>query len=124
MTDKIMESVRDCCVDIGAKNGVKLDISFFSRQMAAGLRFSHPLVKEGMRIVKSLGFNPVVAPSTTQIAVPLSKQIPSLTLGITTGNQSVLPDGYVELAAIPKGMLQILMMLEALDEGLCDDQPE
>ncbi len=122
MTEKVMDAISDCCVDVGAKNGAQLDVSFFGRQRAAGMRFSEPLVKTAINTVEELGYKPKVAPSNTQIAVPLSLNIPSLTLGITKGKKSTLPEGYVELEPISKGLLQVLMIIEAIDKGLPNDK--
>ncbi|MBF0429778.1 MAG: M20/M25/M40 family metallo-hydrolase [Fibrobacteria bacterium] len=121
MTEKVIESIKDCCIDIGSKNGVRLDVSFFGRYRAAGLRFSHPLVKTAIKIVRTLGFRPMVAPSNTQIAIPLSKEIPSITMGVTTGKQSSLPNDYVLLEDIPDGILQLITLINEIDKGHCDE---
>ncbi len=120
---KVMENIRECCGDIGSRNQCQFDLEFFGRQHAAGLRFSHPLVKTASRIVEGLKFKPIVAPTNTQIAVPLSRGIPSITLGITTGKQSTIPnDGYIDIPHIQKGMAQVLMLLQEIDKGNCDDR--
>ena len=108
-------------MDVSSSSGAKLDVSFFGRQRAAGLRFSHPLVRRASQIVEVLGFQPMVEPTNTQITVPLSRNIPSVTLGITTGKRSLLPDGYVDLEHIPKGLVQVITLLDLIDKDLCDD---
>jgi len=119
MRNEIMQSIKDCCLDIGSKNGVKLEVSFFGRQKAAGLHFSHHLVREASQIVEALDFKPLVEPTNTQITVPLSKGIPSITLGITTGKRILLPDAYIKLEHIPKGILQVIMLLDFINREFC-----
>jgi hypothetical protein len=120
-TDDLMHAIRDCCQDIGSKNRARLEISFFGRQRAAGLGVYPPLVLAASRTVELLGFKPVVEPTNTQITVPLSEGIPSVTLGITTGKKSLLPDGYVMLEPIPRGVMQLLTLLDMIDRESCDD---
>jgi acetylornithine deacetylase/succinyl-diaminopimelate desuccinylase-like protein len=117
---EVMQAIRERCIEIGSKNDVNLEVTFFGRQRAAGLSFGHPLVKAASQIVEILGFRPAVEPTNTQITVPLSRGIPSITLGITTGKKDVLPDGYIQSEHVPKGILQILMLLEFIDKELID----
>jgi hypothetical protein len=123
-TEKLMERIQECCEDIGSKNQAQMDVHFFGRQRAAGLRYGHPLVQTATQITKQLGYKPVVAPSNTQIAVPLSMGIPSLTVGISTGRRSTLPDGRVDLEPIPQGLLQVITLLNSIDKGECDECSE
>lgn len=123
ITEKLIGEIRDNCHDIGAKYGVEIDLSFFSRHNAAGLRYSHPLVKAATKIVKTFDIKPKMGPSNSEIAVPLSLNIPSVTVGITTGAEDS-PDtkSYVDLEPIPKGILQVLLLIDSINKGTCDDE--
>ena len=124
VTENLIEEIQDNCRDIGAKYGLKIEPKFFSRHHAAGIRFSHPLVKAVTNILKSLDIQLKVSTSNSEIAVPLKHGIPALTLGITTGSED--KDGnnksYVNLEPIPKGILQFLTLIQAIDQGSCDDE--
>lgn len=121
--EKIVQEIEDNCVEIGAKYGVEIEFDLFSRQHAAGLKFSHPLVRSANHIVKSLGLKPVMGYTNSEIAMPLSRKIPAVTLGITRGLAEGYQRGYVELEPIPDGIYQILLLLQAIDKGVCDDEP-
>jgi acetylornithine deacetylase/succinyl-diaminopimelate desuccinylase-like protein len=124
VTDKLIDQINDTCIDIGAKHGVEVTIDFFGRHYSAGLSPSHPFVKAATAIVTSLGYNPIMEYSNSEIAVPLAMNIPTLTLAVSTGNLSNTPKGYIDLEPIPTGILQIVMLLYAIDKGFCDDRPE
>jgi metal-dependent amidase/aminoacylase/carboxypeptidase family protein len=125
ITDKVIEDIKDNCRDISAKYGLEVSLDFFSRHNAAGIRYSHPMVKSISSILNSLGVKLKVGLSNSEIAVPLKYGIPAVTIGITTGSED--RDGsnaksYVDLEPIPKGIVQLLMLIQTIDLGHCDDE--
>lgn len=123
VTESLVGDIRDICHDIGAKYGVEIEQDFFSRQHAAGIKFSHPLVRSAAMIVKDFGIKPRMGPSNSEIAVPLSMGIPSVTLGLTSGEEdSSDRKSYIKLKGISNGIAQVLLLLTIIDEGYCDDE--
>jgi tripeptide aminopeptidase len=120
LMDSVIEEIHDRCIDVGAKNDVLITTDFFSRHQAAGLTYSHPLVKTGGSIIDMLGYRPNVSYNNSEIAIPLSRGIPTISLGVTTGAMSGKKSGHVNLAPLPSGILQIIMLLYAIDQGYCD----
>jgi di/tripeptidase len=119
--EELIEQVEDGCIDVGAKHGVEVSTEFFGRHKAAGLIHSHPLVKTAVRIVDHLGYRPLIQYSNSELAVPLARSIPALNLGITTGATTGATKRDVDIAPIPTGVLQIIMLLHAIDKGYCDE---
>ena len=123
ITQKLIEDIQDNCRDIAANYGLEINLNFFSRHHAAGIRFSHPMVKTVSTILKELDIQLKVSPSNSEIAVPLKYGIPSITLGITTGAEDRGgKTSHVQLEPISKGILQLLLLLKAIDQGHCDDE--
>ena len=122
LMERVMEEIHDRCMDIGAKYDVIITSDFFGRMAAAGLHYSHPLVKTAVNIISSLGYRPIMAYNNSGLAIPLSYSIPSVCLGITTGEWSTGTRGSVDIAPIPIGLLQIIMLLYAIDKGYCDER--
>lgn len=123
ITDKLIEEIKDNCYDIGAKYGLEVDLNFFSRHRAAGIRYSHPLVRAASVFVKKLGFKPKMGTSNSEIAVPLSMDIPSITVGITSGSEDSSSKSYIDLDPIPNGITQVLLLIKSIDKGYCNDEP-
>jgi metal-dependent amidase/aminoacylase/carboxypeptidase family protein len=123
ITDKLIEEIKDNCYDIGAKYGLDIDLNFFSRHKAAGIRYSHPLVKGASVFVKKIGVKPKMGTSNSEIAVPLSMNIPSITVGITSGSEDSSQKSYINLEPIPNGICQVLLLIKSIDKGYCDDEP-
>jgi len=121
ITDGLMYEIKEVCKEVGLKHNLKIVPEFFGRQHASGLKFSHPLVRNALNIIESIGYTPKVRPSDGEITVSLAKNIPSITLGVSTGKKSTLPNGLVYLDPISKGVVQILLLLLSIDKGLCDE---
>ena len=125
ITDKVIEEIKDNCRDIGAKYGLEVEMDFFSRHNAAGIRYSHPMVKSISAILKQLNVKLKVGLSNSEIAVPLKYGIPALTIGLTTGSEDrdgLNAKSYIDLEPIPTGILQLLMLIMNIDLGHCDDE--
>ncbi len=119
--EQVIGEINDRIVDVGAKHGVNIDVNFFGRHLASGLSYSHPLVKSAVQIVTHLGYKPIIEYSNSELAVPLTYDIPSVNIGISTGIKGSEPDSYVDLDPINDGILQTLMLISALDKGFCDE---
>jgi acetylornithine deacetylase/succinyl-diaminopimelate desuccinylase-like protein len=120
--ERVLEEIRDRCMDVAARYDVIVKSEFFGRYRAAGLSYSHPLVKSAVKIINYLGYRPMMTYNHWELAIPLSYSIPSISLGITTGNLSRGSRGSVNIKPIPTGMLQLLMLLIAIDKGYCDEK--
>ena len=118
---KVIEDIQDNCVDIGAKYDVMINCDFFGRHRAGGLTYSHPFVKSAVKIVNLLGYRPIITYNNSELAIPLMYAIPSIAVGITTGVFGSGDEGFIDIEPIPKGILQIIMLLYAIDRGYCDD---
>ncbi|MBF0197672.1 MAG: M20/M25/M40 family metallo-hydrolase [Planctomycetes bacterium] len=122
ITEKLIDEIRDSCYEVGAKYGDDIDLNFFSRHHAAGIKYSHPLVSTASTIVKKLGIKPKMGPSNSEIAVPLSLGVPSITIGLAAGSEDKSHrKSYVELDTIPDGIVQTLLLITSIDKGYCDD---
>ncbi|MBN2737204.1 MAG: hypothetical protein JXR70_09505 [Spirochaetales bacterium] len=117
--EKVIDQIHDGCVDISAKYGVEVTSDFFGRHKAGGVSYSHPLVKSAVGIVKNLGYRPLMTYNDSALAVPLSASIPSIGIGMTTGMLSSGSKGYIDISPMPTGILQLIMLLYAIDKGYC-----
>lgn len=122
MTNHILQKIQEHCIYVGSQFGVLFDLEIFGKQAAAVLEISHPLVKSAYTILNTLDCHPHMAPTNTEITVLLDQGIPSITIGITTGDNPLLPDGSIDIDNIPTGIMQLLMLVKSIDTGHCDEQ--
>lgn len=124
LLNTIHRQVQDVVDEVAAQSGVEVTLDVFARREPGGLHISHPLVQNARAILGALGLQPMVYPTTTALSAFADRQIPGLTLGVTTGERKNELDEIDEYVAIPPmftGLAQIIGVLQAIDGGLCDE---
>lgn len=121
ITDSVIGKIRDNCTDIGAKFGADVKLEFFGRHHAKGLTCSHPLIKAAAEIINSIGCRPTMNFINSEISVALAEDIPSVNLGITTGEGGLGGKSYIDIKPIRNGIAQLMMLLYLIDNGICDE---
>lgn len=122
MVKSIYSDIKDIVDGIGHENEVHLDIKTISNLKAARLKFNHPLVKEAAIVMKTLGIKAVSKSTESALSIFLSRKIPSVTLGVTYGENYYSHNATMEIEPMFKGIAQIIGVLKAIDDGVCDEQ--
>ena len=118
----IYSSLKDIVDGIGHENEVDLNIKTISNLRAARLKFNHPLVKNTAAVLKTLGIKPVSKSTESALSIFLSRKIAAVTLGITHGEKNYTNQATMEIELMFKGIAQIIGVLKAIDDGVCDEQ--
>ena len=118
----IYSSLKDIVDGIGHENEVDLNIKTISNLRAARLKFNHPLVKNTAAVLKTLGIKPVSKSTESALSIFLSRKIAAVTLGITHGEKNYTNQATMEIEPMFKGIAQIIGVLKAIDDGVCDEQ--
>ncbi len=122
MVRSIHNDLKDIVDGIGHENEVGLDMKTISNLKAARLKFNHPLVKNTVEVMKTLGIKPVSKSTESTLSIFLSRKIPAVTLGITHGENYYTHNATMEIEPMFKGIAQIIGILKAIDSGVCDEQ--
>jgi tripeptide aminopeptidase len=122
MVKSIFNSIKDIVEGTSHEYEVDLKLNTLSNIHAAKLQFNHPLVKSAVNVMKKLGLTPVSGPSESELSIFLSRNIPSITLGITRGDNYHQQNARVEIEPIFTGIAQIIGVIMAIDNGVCDEQ--
>ncbi len=122
-SDKIVKEVyvdiQDIIGSIRHKYEVELTLKTISNLNAASLKFNHPLVKHASRVMEKLGLEPVSEPTESELSIFLSRQIPTVTLGITHAAKNT-KETSMEIEPMFRGIAQVVGVLMAIDHGVCD----
>ena len=70
--------------------------------------------------MESLSIRPKVAPSVGDISALIDRNIPGVTLGMSQAKNLHEESETVEIKPICKGIAQLIGVLRAIDEDLCD----
>jgi acetylornithine deacetylase/succinyl-diaminopimelate desuccinylase-like protein len=125
VSDKMVKSVyrdiKDLVEGVSHEFEVDLNLKTISNLSAARLKYNHPLVKSAVAVMEKLELKPISSPSESELSIFLANKIPSITLGITHGEDYHQPDAHIEIEPIFTGIAQLIGVLMAIDRGVCDE---
>jgi len=85
-----------------------------------GIPFSHPLVKTTRAIMRETGITPNVDPSTGDLNALIRAGHPGVTVGLTTAENLREENETIHLGPLFGGLAQLITLLQAIDQGLCE----
>ncbi len=105
--------VRQAC-----KPGVEVVIETIGQRPAGELAADHPLVCLARQCLLAVGIEPHLNIGSTDANLPLSRGIPAVTIGLTTGGRAHTLQEYINLPPLEKGIEQLLRLVCAAWEKL------
>lgn len=120
MVKSICSNLKDIVDGIAHENEVGLDMKTISNLKAARLKFNHPLVKNTVEVLKALGIKPVSKSTESALSIFLARKIPTVTLGITHGENAYTTNATMEIEPMFRGIAQVIGVLKTIDSGICD----
>lgn len=121
MVTRIREQIEEILEQLIAEEGIQATMEIIARRRPGSIGFSHPLVRSARSILKALDIQPQVAPSTSELSVLLEKDIPSLTLGLTEGDNKHKLDETIRIQPMFSGLAQLIAMLQCIDNQFDDE---
>ena len=122
MVKKIFRNIKDIVEGICHENEVDLNLKTISNLRASRLKYNHPLVKSSAAVLETLGIKPFSQSTESALSIFLSHKIPAVTLGITHGENVYKDKATMEIEPMYKGIAQVIGVLKAIDDGVCDEQ--
>ncbi|MCP4110874.1 MAG: M20/M25/M40 family metallo-hydrolase [Desulfobacteraceae bacterium] len=121
MVESVYNDIRDIADGISHEYAVDLKLTTISNQKASRLKYNHPLVKSAVTVMEKLDLEPISEHSESELSAFLSRGIPAITLGITHGDNIHQENAMIKIEPMYKGISQILAVLMAIDNGVCDE---
>jgi acetylornithine deacetylase/succinyl-diaminopimelate desuccinylase-like protein len=94
------------------RDGVKILAEIIGQRPAGEIPAEHPLVKLAVNCMHEQGMGAVLTSGSTDANIPLSRNIPALVMGITTGGGAHTTHEYIDLEPIEKGMDSVVRFVE------------
>jgi acetylornithine deacetylase/succinyl-diaminopimelate desuccinylase-like protein len=117
----ILDEIHDRITEVSLDTSAEIKMEILARRAPGGIDFRHPLVHRSREVLKALHIEPRVAPSTSELSELIQHRIPAITLGLSSGAQLNLVNEEVMIEPTFNGLAQVIGMLVAMDEGLCDE---
>ena len=100
-----------------AKGDVAVDLEVIGERPAGEISLEHPLVRLAGECISAQGMQPTFTSGSTDANIPLSRGLPALVLGITTGAGAHTSHEYIDVAPVRKGMQQLVDFVERVLEA-------
>jgi len=97
--------------------GITVAAELLGERPAGIVSLESPIVRIATEILASLGIDAGYDASSTDANIPISRGIPAVCVGLTTGGNVHREDEYIDLGPIERGISQLALLALALAEG-------
>ena len=108
---KVVSQVEDIILHWNHE-GVKIQAEIIGERPAGEIPADHPLVKLAVGCLQEQGVEATLTTGSTDANIPLSKNIPAVVMGITTGGGAHTLGEYIDTEPIEKGMESLIRFVE------------
>jgi tripeptide aminopeptidase len=106
---------------VGAANraDVAVTLEMIGRRPAGKLPSTHPLVRLAKRCLVSQGLQPNLTIGSTDANIPLSRSLPAICVGLSTGYGAHTANEYINVGPLFQGLAQLVAVVEGTFQELC-----
>lgn len=109
---KVMEMVNRACKS--GPNAVDMTAEIIGRRPAGGIPLDHPLLELARRCLEDQGVKATIGTGSTDANVPLSRGLPAVTVGMTTGGGAHTTQEFINIPPLRSGLRQILELVKGV----------
>ena len=122
MITRIQSDLSEIVRQVASEYGVRVEMREIARCRPGGIEFRHPLTVATRDIMETLGVEPVIQPSVGELSALIAHEIPGVTIGLTESVPDSEPVEQVRIEPMFSGLAQLVGLLVAIDEGICDEE--
>ncbi len=110
----LQELVRQMEEIVNASNreDVRVMLEMIGSRPAGELLQSHPLVALAKRCIQQQGLQPNLTVGSTDANVPLSRGLPAVTVGLSTGYGAHTTNEYIHCSPVNQGLAQVIALVK------------
>jgi acetylornithine deacetylase/succinyl-diaminopimelate desuccinylase-like protein len=109
----------EALVSAANRADVVVTLELIGRRPAGKLASSHPLVRLAKRCLQAQGIRPNLTIGSTDANVPLSRGLPAICIGLSTGYGAHTVNEYIHVSPLFQGLAQLLALVEGIFQELC-----
>lgn len=109
--DKFIIEVEDLLKNAD-RDDVKVMAEIIGQRPAGEIANHHLLVELAVKCTREQGLNPILTAGSTDANIPLSRNIPAVVMGITTGGGAHTLNEYIDIEPVAKGLNGLVMFVE------------
>lgn len=103
-------------VSVRQRAEVTLEMACIGKRPGGYIESSHPLVQLGMRCLKDQGIEPKLSIGSTDANVPLSRGLPAICVGLSTGEGAHTTREYIHVKPLRAGLGQLSALVKGVFE--------
>ncbi|OGO35514.1 MAG: hypothetical protein A2W35_21385 [Chloroflexi bacterium RBG_16_57_11] len=107
-------------VSTANRSDVQVSLALIGRRPAGKLPASHPLVRLAKRCLQAQGIQPNLTIGSTDANVPLSRGLPAICIGLSTGYGAHTANEYIHVGPLYQGLAQMAALVEGIFQELCN----
>ena len=96
-------------INMPTPDGIRVDVEVVGDRPAGALPRNRGLVPIAAKVLNELGLDVTYDESSTDANIPISRGIPSICIGLTTGGNVHRVDEYIDIAPLAKGYAQLVL---------------
>ncbi len=109
--EKLVHQIEDMLVH-ASRREVRITAEVIGERPAGEIPAKHPLVQLAVSCLQEQGLPAALTSGSTDANVPLSRNIPAVVLGITTGGGAHTTEEYIDLEPVAKGLDSVVRFVE------------
>jgi acetylornithine deacetylase/succinyl-diaminopimelate desuccinylase-like protein len=121
MVQTLGQQIENIVEEVSALTDAEIFFNIISHRRPGGVSFDHPLPSCARAIMQRLGIKHRISPSTSELSAFIHNKIPAITVGITSGENLDKENETVRIEPIFKGISQLVTLIQAIDQGYCDE---
>ncbi|MGB0743961.1 MAG: M28 family peptidase [Opitutales bacterium] len=121
MITKLKQKIADIIDETENLSEAEIEFAVVAERKTGGLEYGHPMVKSMRQILETLEVKPRIEPSVGELSQLIEHGIPSVTLGLTRGENKNEFNEAIDIRPIFGGIAQLIALLQAADGGLCNE---
>lgn len=103
-------------VDASNREDVRVSLEMIGARPAGGLLATHLLVRLAKRCIQEQGLQPNLTVGSTDANVPLSRGLPAVTVGLSTGYGAHTTNEYIHSSPLNQGLAQVIALVKGCFE--------
>jgi acetylornithine deacetylase/succinyl-diaminopimelate desuccinylase-like protein len=111
--DNLVERVEEL-VESACQADVQVTAEIIGRRPAGKISANHPLVRVARRALESVGLQPNLGIGSTDANIPLSRGLPAVCLGLSTGGGAHTLNEYINTRPVSQGLDQLVAVIEGV----------
>jgi acetylornithine deacetylase/succinyl-diaminopimelate desuccinylase-like protein len=101
-------------IEAGNRVGVQFSWRIVGERPAGQIALNHPLVRQAIRCLEALGVQPLLNIGSTDANIPLSRGLPAVCIGLTSGGRAHTPEEYINTQPLGLGLTQLIMLVQSI----------